>query len=230
MHRHEYKARDQLAEALAAGVAAVLGGGIAERGSAVLAVSGGTTPAAFFARLSEADIAWADVTITLVDERLVPPDHERSNLRLVRETLMQNRAAAANLVGLCDGTTDDPQAAAEAADRLVGGLEPFDAAILGMGTDGHTASFFPGGDRLVKALDPESHRHVVAMQAPGAGEPRLTVTLRRLLDAHFLALHIEGEEKKTVLEAALQPGPVEAMPVRAVLRGAGDRLNLFWAP
>jgi 6-phosphogluconolactonase len=56
------------------------------------------------------------------------------------------------------------------------------------------------------------------------------LTLKPILDAHFLALHIEGEEKKAVLEQALGDGPVEAMPIRAVLRGAGERLNLFWAP
>lgn len=230
MDCHRYDTRGQLAEALAAGVAAILGGGIAERGSATLAVSGGSTPALFFARLSQADIEWRNVTITLVDERFVPPDHPRSNLRLVREALLVNRAAAAAVAPLCDGTIADLDAAAAAADRRVAGLGPLDAAILGMGADGHTASFFPGGDNLASALDPACDRHVVAMVAPGAGEPRLTMTLRQLLEARFLALHIEGEDKKTVLEAARREGPAQEMPVRAVLRGAGDRLNLFWAP
>ncbi|GIL02271.1 MAG: 6-phosphogluconolactonase [Alphaproteobacteria bacterium] len=226
---HEYGTRRQLAEALAAGVAAVLGGGIAARGSAVLAVSGGTTPALFLSRLSEADIAWESVAVTLVDERFVPSDHPRSNFRLLNETLLRNRAAAATAVPLCDGC-DDLDAAARIADRRIAGLGRIDAAILGMGTDGHTASFFAGGDRLAEALDPSSRRHVVAMMAPGVPEPRLTLTLRYLLDAHFLALHIEGKDKKTVCKAALGDGPVEQMPVRAVIRGAGDRLNLFWAP
>jgi 6-phosphogluconolactonase len=228
--RHEYETREQLAEALAAGVAAVLGGGIAARGSALLAVSGGSTPARFLSRLSETDIAWESVTVTLVDERFVPPDHPRSNFGLVSQTLLRNRAAAATAVPLCDGTIDDVGEAARAADRKVTGLGPIDAAILGMGADGHTASFFPGGDRLEEALDPECACHVLAMNAPGAGEPRLTLTLRCLLDAHFLALHIEGEEKRSALKVALGEGPAEQMPVRAILRGAGDRLNLFWAP
>ncbi|MEC9343640.1 MAG: 6-phosphogluconolactonase [Pseudomonadota bacterium] len=229
MRRHEYATREQLAEALAAGVAAVLAGGIAERGSATLAVSGGSTPALFLAQLSRADLDWPSIMVTLVDERLVAPDHPRSNVGMVRRTLMQNRAAAAQLVPLVDETPDTAEAAADLANQRIAGIGGFDAVILGMGTDGHTASFFPGGDRLAQALDPTAEERIVTMQAPGAGEPRLTLTLPAILDAHFLALHIEGEEKKAVLERALEDGPAEAMPVRAVLRLAGTRLNLFWA-
>jgi len=229
MRTHEYGSREQLAEALATGVAAVLAGGIAERGSAVLAVSGGSTPALFLTRLSQTDIAWEDVTVTLIDERLVPPDHKRSNFGMVSRALGQNRAAAATLVPLVDGDIAPAETEALEAEQRIAGLETFDAAILGMGTDGHTASFFPGGDRLAGALDLTTERNVIAMRAPGAGEPRLTLTLKRILDAHFLALHIEGEDKKMTLNRALGAGPVEEMPVRAVLQAADERLELFWA-
>lgn len=230
MHAHEYASRVQLAEALAAGVAAVLAGGIAERGSAALVVSGGSTPAAFLARLSQTGIAWESVTVTLVDERLVAPDHPRSNLGMVRRTLMQNRAAAATLIPLASEEMGAPGDEAAAAERRIAGIDRFDAVILGMGADGHTASFFPQGDRLDEALDLANDARVIAMAAPGAGEPRLTLALKPILDTHFLALHIEGAEKKAVLRQALEDGPVEDMPVRAVLRAADEKLNLFWAP
>ena len=230
MHVHDYSDREQLAEALAAGVAAVLGGGIAERGSAALAVSGGSTPATFLTRLSQADIAWENVTVTLVDERLVAWEHPRSNLGMVKRTLLQGRAASAKLIPLAPEQPCPRDEAAAQAEQAIAGIDHFDAVILGMGTDGHTASFFPGGDRLGEALDLESDLRVVTMEAPGAGEPRLTLTLKPILDAHFLALHIEGEAKKAVLDEALGEGPAEAMPIRAVLRGASERLNLFWAP
>ena len=93
MHVHDYSDREQLAVALAAGVAAVLGGGIAERGSATLAVSGGSTPSRFFDWLSRTEIAWENVTVTLVDERLVAWDHPRSNLGMIKRTLIQNLQA-----------------------------------------------------------------------------------------------------------------------------------------
>jgi 6-phosphogluconolactonase len=108
-------------------------------------------------------------------------------------------------------------------------LGRFDVVVLGMGTDGHTASFFPRGDRLADALDLNRKGRIIAIEAPGAGEPRLTFSLPALLDAGFIALHIEGKEKAQALVEALEPGPVEDMPVRAVLRAAAP-IIVYWSP
>ncbi|WP_182086822.1 6-phosphogluconolactonase [Aureimonas sp. ME7] len=231
IREHDYPTREALAEALATGVAAVLAGGIATRGSAVLAVSGGSTPKRFFAALANVDLEWAHVTVCLVDERWVSETSDRSNTRLVRENLLTGRAAAAHLEPIF---VDGPSAA-EAEDALSARFSalprPFDAAILGMGNDGHTASFFPGADRLPQAIDPNGPHRVIAIEAPGAGEPRVTLTLPFLLEARFLALHIEGEDKRATLQRACGKGPVEDMPVRSVLRGErAEPLQIFWAP
>lgn len=224
---HRYETRQALAEALATGVAAVLAGGIATRGSASLAVSGGSTPALFLQTLAAIPIAWDCVTVTLVDERCVPEAHERSNAGFLRRHLLQGPAAAARFVPLF--LPDETPA--ELAARIGGLPRPFDAAVLGMGADGHTASFFPGAANLRDALDLADPRPVIAIEAPGAGEPRLSLTLSRLADAHFLALHIEGREKMAVFEAAGAAGPAEALPVRAVLAMPRERpLEVFWAP
>lgn len=229
--RHEYETREALAEGLAGGVAAVLAGGIATRGQAVLAVSGGSTPKRLFQMLSKTEIDWALVTVVLVDERYVPGTHERSNARLVRDNLLQGPAARARLEPFFEDGLDANGAAARIAPRLAVLPRPFDVAILGMGTDGHTASFFPGADRLAEAIDPEGSEPIIAIEAPGAGEPRLTLTLPWLADARLLALHIEGEEKRQVLERALRHGPVEELPVRAMLRAPRQTpLQMFWAP
>jgi 6-phosphogluconolactonase len=97
-----------------------------------------------------------------------------------------------------------------------------------MGNDGHTASFFPGGDNLAAALTGEGP--IVSMTAPGAGEPRVTLTLKRLLSARALYLQIEGEEKAATLRKAEGEGPIEAMPVRAILRAASAPLMIYWSP
>jgi 6-phosphogluconolactonase len=102
--------------------------------------------------------------------------------------------------------------------------------VLGMGTDGHTASFFPGGTTLAQVTDPACPASVMAIEAPDAGEPRLTLTLPRIIEAGLLVLHIEGEAKRAVLASALEPGPEQAMPVRAVLRQAKRPLEIYWAP
>lgn len=211
-----FEAREALAEGLARDVADELSRAIAAKGKATLAVSGGTTPKLFFDKLSQADIPWFRVTVTLIDERQVPETSERSNARLVRQHLLRNRAATASFVPLY-GNPD--------ADRL----GPFDVAVLGMGSDGHTASFFPGGDHLAQAIDSATPERLIAISAPGAGEPRLTFTLPVLEKAGRLALHIEGRDKKEVLEQALADGPTQDMPVRAVLRSPTP-LTLYWCP
>jgi len=211
-----FEAREALAETLARDVADELARAIEAKGRATLAVSGGTTPKLFFEKLSVIDIPWGRVSVTLVDERQVPESSERSNARLVREHLLQNKAAAARFVPL----VDNPDAE---------NIPAFDVAVLGMGNDGHTASFFPGGDTLAEAIDAETRKRLIAITAPGAGEPRLTFTLPVLAQAGRLALHIEGAEKKQVLKQALAEGPQEDMPVRAVLRGPAP-VTLYWCP
>ena len=211
-----FDTREALAQGLAQDVADELARAIAAKGHATLAVSGGTTPKLFFEKLSLADIAWGRVSVTLVDERQVPESSERSNARLVKAHLMQNRAAAARFVPLAG----NPDAAK---------LPTFDVAVLGMGNDGHTASFFPGGDTLADAIDAATPKRLIAISAPGAGEPRLTFTLPVLQAAGRLALHIEGAEKSRVLKQALADGPPETMPVRAILRGPAP-VTLYWCP
>jgi 6-phosphogluconolactonase len=170
-----------------------------------------------FDHLSRQILAWDKVTVTLVDERQVPISSDRSNARLVSQHLLKNNAVAARFVPLYENVA----AAAK--------LPTFDAVVLGMGDDGHTASFFPDGDNLAKALDPATQDRIVSMRAPDAGEPRLTFTLKALLASPFVALHIEGDDKMKVLEKALTPGPVAEMPIRAVLE-ATHPVTLYWAP
>ena len=180
---HEYPDRAALADGLAAGVAAVLAGGIATRGSAILAVSGGSTPKLFLERLSQAAIEWARVTICLVDERFVPDDHSRSNTRFLREHLIRGPAAEARLELFLEAGLTAREAAERLSPRVSALPRPFDVAVLGMGTDGHTASYFPDADRLAEALDLSARQAVIDISAPSADEPRLTLTLPMLADA-----------------------------------------------
>lgn len=213
----EFVNSEQLAAALADAVAGALRARLARDKAAALAVSGGTTPVKFFQALSARPLDWPLVTVTLVDDRCVPESSERSNARLVKMHLLQNAAAQAVFLPLMG-----------AAEASIAALPlPFAAVVLGMGLDGHTASFFPGGDHLAAAL--KGSHLLETMNAPGANEPRVTLTLPSLLGADFLALHIEGAAKLKALEAAMQPGSATAMPIRAVLaRQPGP--EIFWCP
>jgi 6-phosphogluconolactonase len=227
---HEFKDGAALADGLADRVAAALSEAVATRGSASISVSGGSTPKAFFKALSSRNIDWPNVTVTLVDERFVPADNPRSNHLLVAENLLQGKAKAANFLPLYrDAGSAEEAAKLVTADAAALG-NPFDVAILGMGTDGHTASFFPGGSKLAEAIAPDAPRGVITMEAEGAGEPRLTFTFASLQDARLLVLHIEGQGKKDVLAAAERDGPEADMPIRAVLRRAATPVDIYWAP
>lgn len=224
-----FDSREELAQALAGDVTARLQAAIASRGAATLAVSGGSTPKRFFQVLADADIDWPKMTVVLVDERFVPETDERSNARLVRELLLKSRAATANFIGLHHAVSSVDEAAAKSAAVIDALPQPLDVAILGLGTDGHTASFFPNGTTLNDALSDHPSRSVIAIEAPGAGEPRLTLTFPHLAKAGYLVLHIEGDAKKATLDAALTEGPEAEMPIRALLRRAPKPPVVYWA-
>lgn len=227
-HWNTFANPQALAEALADRVAAQLDEAIKARGSATLAVSGGGTPPPFFKALSRRRLDWKTVTVTLADERFVPASSARSNARLVAQHLLQNAAARASFIDLFHDT-DSVEEAAAIADSDVAALPlPLDVVVLGMGTDGHTASFFPDADDIAQILDPADTRHVLPVHAPAAVEPRLTLSMPVICNAGLVVLHIEGEDKKRVLETAL--GEETILPVRAVLENCAAPAEIFWAP
>jgi len=227
--RRDFASPESLAQTLAQTVANDLRAAIAARGRALLAVSGGTTPRRFLTLLSQQELAWKSVIVTLADERWVAPADPRSNERLVRETLLCGGASAATFAPLYAAAPSVEESCAKAAARIVDLGIPFDAVVLGMGTDGHCASLFPGGDRLDEALDPDSAGLVLPMHAPAAPEPRITLTLPALIDTRALYLHIEGPAKKRTLDASIaNETPDAEAPVRAVLRHARVTPVVFW--
>lgn len=219
-----------LARALAAHVAEALRARLARDGSASLAVSGGRTPTRFFETLSGAPLDWSRIAVTLVDERWVPETSDRSNAALVRRHLLKGPAAAARFVPLFTGAPTPEDGLAEAETAIAALPVPFAAVVLGMGDDGHTASFFPGAQALAAAIDPAGTARLIAVRAEGAGEPRITFTLPPLVSADLLLLHIEGANKRTVLERAAAGGDGADLPIRAVLANARVPLDVLWCP
>lgn len=227
---HEFSSGAELARAFAERVSGLLSDAVSARGSASLAVSGGTTPVAFFGALSRMSIAWDRVTVTLVDERFVPASSARSNARLVTQNLLQNDAARAGFIGLYHEADAVEDAARRANDDFQNVALPLDAAILGMGTDRHTASFFldaAGIDGLLAARDGPN---VLPITAPSAREPRLTLSMPVLAEARFHALHIEGDEKRAALEDALAGSGAAPSPIRALIERSATPFNIYWAP
>ncbi|RMH52807.1 MAG: 6-phosphogluconolactonase [Alphaproteobacteria bacterium] len=218
--------REALHEGLAREVAARLAGALERRGAASLAVPGGTTPAPFLERLGQARLDWGRITVMPTDERIVTPGSERDNGAMIRRSLMRGPAAAARFLPfLGPMMVARPEHALPALVQEVDAALPLDVCVLGMGSDGHIASLFPGADRLDAALAPDAPP-VMLLRAPGAPEPRLTLTAPVLRGAGALFVLITGADKRAALERARAPGPVGAAPVRLVL----DRARVDWAP
>lgn len=226
--RHDFTDREALAAALAATVAGQLRDAIGLKGDATLAVSGGSTPAPFFDALSRIELDWDKVAVTLIDERFVDESSQRSNAALVRSTLMRNEAGKARFLPLFrPGMT--PEEAAREASVAIARLDlPLDVAVLGMGDDGHTASFFPDAAGLDNLLGTATQEIVAPVHAESAGEARLTMTLPPIASARFIALHIVGPDKQTTLERALAKG--STLPIRRVIDAAQTPVEIFWAP
>ena len=223
---------DELAQQLAATLASQLRHAIAERGHAVLAVSGGKSPIALFQQLRSLPLAWSRVSVLLVDERCVLHDHSDSNTALVRAHLLQDAAAAARFITLFDSLPvrldNDALNAltASANERLLALPWPLDVVVLGMGEDGHTASLFPAAPGLQTALaSPAFMAWVRPATAPHA---RLTLTLPSLHAARQLHLSISGEGKRAVYRQALE-APTPDLPVSLVLHQTTTPVSVWIA-
>ncbi|WP_149587017.1 6-phosphogluconolactonase [Tabrizicola flagellatus] len=222
MNLETYPDRDLMMLRLADLIAGQLGDFLRREGSATFSVPGGTTPGPIFDTLSGVDLDWANVAVILNDERWVPESSDRSNTRLVRERLLRGRAAPARLVPLY-APAETPE---EMLEALADGIRPhlpISVLLLGMGADMHTASLFPGADRLEEALAPDAPI-LMALRAEAAGEPRVTLTAPVLREAFNIHILITGTEKRAALERAMTLSPQEA-PVRAVL----DSATVHWA-
>ena len=217
-----YPDREMMMLSLADKIAGQLGEFLRRDGRATLSVPGGTTPGPIFDTLSGVELDWANVAVILNDERWVPEDSERSNTRLVRQRLIRGRAAQARLVPLY-APADTPEDMLQALSDGIAPHLPISVLLLGMGADMHTASLFPGADRLAEALSPQAPV-LMALRAEAAGEPRITLTAPVLKAAFHTHLLITGPEKRAALDRAMTLPAADA-PVRAVL----DNATVHWA-
>ena len=224
---------DRLALAMAQDIAQHLRQALADRGQALLSVSGGQSPVAMFEMLRQQPLDWSRVRVTLVDERCVPASHPASNARLVRAHLLQGAASAAHFTPLVPqehGPLPSATELAAAADQALQALGPADVLVLGMGADGHTASLFAGGLELAQALDLSCPQACLPMHLarPPENAPfaRVTQTLAQLLRSRQLVLPVVGADKLATLGQALQARS-KRLPISCVLHQAQAPVALW---
>jgi 6-phosphogluconolactonase len=241
-HEHQLPNERALADQLATDIAKRLSDAIAERGQALLCVSGGKSPIPLFEALSKFPISWQHVTITLVDERCVPASHPDSNAALVQRHLLTNCAAAARFLpwppqALPESLASTPnkpwaeqagerQQWAESVEAALRPLWPADVVVLGMGMDGHTASLFSQAQGVDQALNAGGHSLCAALRPPHAPHDRLTLTLSALLSSRHVALQISGAAKSHIYQLAREKA-ARGRPVSLLLSQARSPVSVW---
>jgi 6-phosphogluconolactonase len=193
----------------------------AARAGGHVALSGGGTPRHAYELAAELEPDWSGATVWFGDDRAVPPDDERSNYRLAKESLLDRLARAPAAVNRIRGELG-AAAAADDYELLVRG-RALDLALQGLGPDGHTASLFPGKP----ALD-ERERAVVATE-PGL-EPwvdRVTMTVPALCAARLVLYLVTGAEKAEPATRAFGGAPDPGTPASLVRSTAGRTIVML---
>jgi 6-phosphogluconolactonase len=199
-------------------VAGLLAGQAARGGSVVL--TGGASVGEAYERAAALEPDWSRVTLWWGDERCVPPDDELSNFRLAKETLLDRLGAAPGIVHRIRGELD-PAAAAAEYDAALEGVE-FPFLLLGLGSDGHMASLFPGSPQL----EVEDRR---ATWGPPGLDPfvdRVTFTLPTILSAKRIVFLVTGEGKAEAVQQAFGAEVSRAVPA-SLTRLAPVRVEVF---
>jgi 6-phosphogluconolactonase len=226
----EYDSAEEMASAVAGDFGFIVASAVAARNAALLAFPGGSTPRPIYAELAAARLPWKRVTIIPGDERLVQRDSPLSNVRGIAQAFLPTGARVIPITG----DIADHKLAGNSADARLQDLHwPPDLVWLGMGKDGHTASIFPGPD-LEDALNAPKARRAVGVLPdplpPEAPVARVTLTRSSILAAKTLLITITGDEKRRVLEQAIEDGHSSKLPIGKVLAEAEQPIDIHWCP
>ncbi|MHB1467602.1 MAG: 6-phosphogluconolactonase [Solirubrobacteraceae bacterium] len=189
-------------------IARLLRHALERRGVAHLALSGGTTPGRTYELLAREDVLRADVHIWFADERCVPPDDEESNHLLAERTLLSPARVPAKRVHRMLGELGPSEGAARYTEELTSAIcageseapPALDVVVLGIGTDGHVASLFPGAPALEA---PQAEICLGVEDSPKPPAQRMTLSLSTLRAARRCVLLATGAGKADAMSAAM---------------------------
>jgi len=222
---------DEAAETLAADLINMINVKISKTGFFNIAVSGGNTPGLLFLKLAEPareSVNWGKVHIFWVDERCVPPDNSDSNFGLTRKMLLDRIRIPVCNVHRIRGEDEPRQEVIRYSGELVeylpekNGIPYFDAVLLGLGEDGHTASIFPGHENLFK-----SEKLCVIAVHPVSGQERITITGELINNSENLIFMVTGQKKSGIIKEILEPGSKESGLPASLVRPSKGRVSWY---
>ena len=182
-----------------------LNSSIENKGSGSLVVSGGSSPISIYEELSNIDLSWSKVFLTLVDDRLVDPDHKDSNQKLLHNHLIKNKAKNINFFPLTENFLSNTEF-----------KKPFDVTLIGMGEDGHFASLFPDMINQYEAFDINASPKILT--TPPKGNPlipRITMNLSLIMESLNIILLVKGKAKQNIFEKAKQE---QKLPIHHLIK------------
>ncbi len=182
-----------------------LNSSIENKGSGSLVVSGGSSPISIFEELSNIDLSWSKVFLTLVDDRLVEPDHKDSNQKLLHKHLIKNKAKNINFYPLTENFLSNTEF-----------KKPFDVTLIGMGEDGHFASLFPDMINQYEAFDINATPKILTTLPKGNPLiPRITMNLSLIMESLNIILLVKGKAKQNIFEKAKQE---QKLPIHHLIK------------
>lgn len=226
----EYDDAAALATAVAGDIGFIIESAIDARGACVIALAGGKTPLPIYARLATTKLDWKRVSIIPTDERIVPLGDQLSNITAIGKAFLP---LGARVLPIVSEAAKDYRAAGRAADARLSELHwPLDLCLLGVGSDGHTASIFPGPDYDEAIGGPRERRAIGVMPDPlpaDAPVPRVTLSRAAIVTARALIIAITGAAKRHLVEQAIEQGPSSRLPIGRVLADAELPVDIHWS-
>lgn len=223
-----FDTREEASLAAADRIIALLSKRLDAQPAATLVVSGGSTPSQCFAALAGSDLDWDRVHVLLSDDRWVPPGDADSNETLVRETLLQDKAADATLWPYYDAEATIEERCVALGETIHTLPIPFACSLLGMGEDGHFASLFPDAENLAQGLDYEGPDLCLPVSTAASPHPRVSLTLTPLSRSDEIVLLIFGDKKREVYQQAKSSG--NTYPVAHLIKQKRAPVRVYWAP
>ena len=225
---HFFDSREEASLAAADSIVEALTRRLDHQPRASLVVTGGSSPTLCYAALAKADIPWRRVKTVLSDERWVPPTHDDSNEKMVRETLLTGHATDAELLSLYDAQVSVSNRSSTLNEMLEDLPIPFACSLLGMGEDGHFASLFPDSDSLEIGLQVDNPTFFVPVNTAASPHPRISLTLAALTRSDVIVLLFFGKAKHEVYKLAKAAST--AFPVSKLLAQNRAPVHVYWAP
>lgn len=227
----EFDTPAEMAEQVAGDVAFVVESAIEAHGGARIALTGGRTPDVVYKALLKKEIDWSKVTLLPTDDRLVRLDDPLSNHAKLQHFFGKTGAEIVSLVD--EAALGNYQEAGRLGDERLARLEwPLDLVMLGVGSDGHTASILPGPDFDRAVAGPRERRVVGVHPDPmpaDAPVDRVTLTAAAIASARAVMVVLTGDEKRAVVEKAIEAGPLSSTPIGRVVAEVDASIDIFWS-